>query len=56
MRPGEGRDWSVSIVDQLDAPATFVLYPDENNPGRITGGQLLIRFIPFYHRDLQSAK
>ena len=56
MRPGEGGDRSVPVVDQLDAPAAFVLYPDENNSSGVTGGQLLIRFIPFYHRNLQNAK
>ena len=29
--PGEGADRSVPVVDQLDAPPSFVLYPDKNN-------------------------
>ena len=56
VRPGEGGDGSVAVVDQLDAPAAFVLYPDENNASGVTGGQLLIGFIPFDHRNLESAK
>ena len=54
--PGEGRDGGVSVVDQLNAPSPFVLYPDENNSSGVTGGQLLIRFIPFHHRNLQSVE
>ena len=56
VRPAEGGDGGAPVVDQLDAPSPFVLYPDKNNSSGVTRGQLLIRFIPFHHRHLKSAE
>ncbi len=53
MGPREANDRRVSIVDELDWPSSLVFDPDENDSGCITGGQLLVRFIPAHQSHLQ---
>lgn len=37
---------SVSIVDELDGPSTFVTDPDKDDTGCVARGQFLIRLVP----------
>ena len=53
MGPGEGVDRSVPVVDQLNAPPSFVLNPHEDDASGVTRCKLLVRFVPFHHRYLQ---
>ena len=44
--PGETDDRRVAIVDEFDGPSAFILDPDEDDAGSITGSQFLVRLIP----------
>lgn len=47
------RDRCASVVDKLDAPSAVVFDPDEDDPGAVAGGELLIRLVPLYEYHLQ---
>ena len=54
MRPTEGCNWSVSIINQLYAPSSFILDPDKDDSCWVTWSQFLIWFIPFHHGYLKQ--
>lgn len=54
MRPGEVRDGSAAVVDQLDAPAALVLDPHEDDARAVARCQLLVRLVPFYQYHLRK--
>ena len=53
VRPGEADDGRGPVVDELDAPPTLVLDPDEDDAGGVAGGQLLVGLVPPHEGHLQ---
>lgn len=43
---------SIAVVDQLDAPPSFVANPDEDDAGCVASGQLLVRLVPPHQTNL----
>lgn len=52
MGPSKADHRRVPVVDELDGPPALVLDPHKDDSGSITGGQLLVGFVPLDQGDL----
>lgn len=54
MQTNKMTNLAVSVIDEFNGPATFMLDPDEDDTSAVTGGESLIRFVPLHQYYLHK--